>query len=280
MASNPPNAIPKGKRYVVKKQCTDCGSTGHLTSQSRKECVKCKGAGWIADKKMGEIICPSCEGYRTVKVEERRKCPKCKGIGHFMCIMQDFIHEAICITCKGIGNLSCGACKGKLGKKCFKCKGTGRTPIGSKCETCGRDPSKFGNQYKIYNVKWWLINGDIGENRYDRISFLEVISGQDIGQPVECEIGGRLIARTRFCKKCSKEVMEVNCPTCNVPTVPRIRQYNYRCCPDCIARSNVNCPDCHGSGVFACPSCKSTGLTTCSACHGAGRTTNIVAKEV
>lgn len=278
MDSDPPKVIPKGKRYIVKKPCADCDSKGYLTSQSRKECENCKGAGWIADKKRGEIICPSCEGHRTIKVEIRRKCPKCHGNGYLVRIMQDFIHEALCETCTGTGKLKCGVCKGKVGKHCRKCKGAGGIPEGSKCKRCGRNPSEFGGQYKIYNVRWWLINGDIGPEWRDRTNFVEAVAGLDIGQPVEKD--GRFIARTRFCKSCSKEVLKVNCPTCNAPTVPRIRQYDHECCPDCIARIYLDCPDCHGSGAFACPSCNSTGFTTCSACHGAGRTRNIVEKEV
>lgn len=278
MPPNSPKATPTGKRYIVKKPCASCDSKGYSISKSRKTCSECKGIGWLTDKHNDAIICPSCDGFRTVEVETRHKCEKCQGKGQFVHIMQDFAYEKLCKTCKEKGKIKCDACKDKKGNPCNKCHGSGIIPDGSHCPYCDDLPHEPGTRYKHYNIRWWLNQGAFGNDMNDRIRILDLLENADLGQPLTT--GSSQFARSRFCKTCSKEVVAHNCPTCDAPTQPRIRQYYDATCAKCKGRSNrvVTCPDCNGSGT--CPECHSTGLKTCGNCQGGGRISYIVAKEV
>ncbi len=275
-----PKSKPQGKRYLFKKPCAECNSKGFLASVGQEGCAKCKCVGWIVDKQQGEILCPSCKGYRTIDVEQKRKCVKCQGIGYSIHIMQNFVQDKSCQECESNGEIVCGNCRGDGGGKCHKCSGSGMIRDGSACAYCDHYPDEPGKSYKLYNVRWWVNQGDFGASMTNRCKAIDLLNYHELGQPMPIE--NIQIARTRFCEKCSKEVLSQLCDSCGRSTKPRIRHYDKITCRHCKGRSNrmEPCPECHRSGVHECSSCNSTGKAVCGKCQGSGQIIEIFSTEV
>jgi hypothetical protein len=274
MDSEQPIEMPKGKRYLYKKLCVNCRAKGYIITYHNNKCSECSGLGWVYDKRKKEVICPICDGLRTIVCEEKEKCNDCNGVGYSVHIMQDYKRRVSCTKCQKKGLINCDICDGKPTKKCKKCKGSGSVIEGSGCEHCGRSYVDIGKQYMLYNIKWWMKQGEIQR----KVDCLEYIQWHSLGNPTMYI--DRFIAKSRFCTKCKLELLKVFCPHCNSDTSPRIREYIKECCDHCIHRKIINCNKCNGCGILKCLSCNSKGVNKCPDCRGNGEIITIIQKEV
>lgn len=284
MSTGDSSLVPRGERYLKENVCPQCEGRRVVVHRMVRECVKCKGQGWIREQSGPEVICPVCKGHRRLETDATVACPKCGGEGKIIAVMQDYIGQVPCGTCGGQGLEPCPWCEGAGQEECIECFTEGvvvnweaELVTCGQCGGCGEETVKEPVKYTL--AAWEKTEVALEMRSVLGEGFLEALEENEALVFKE-----RCFVYVDRCKKCKDEDDKSGCWFCGGKSIIRIRYFGTLPCPACqgegYLRPLKECWLCEGLGYYPCDDCNGEGTVECETCSGLGTVPGIISKEV